>query len=278
MSRNGKKLEFAADKTERRKISDLKPHPKNPKTHPPAQVASVAKMIREFGFTRPLLIDEHDTILAGHGATLAAEEVGLQELPVVVLRGLTDTQKLALLFSDNRSFELGGWDDALRLSGLSELKTLDYSLELVGYDPADLVMFVAQANVVEAERQQNIGSLSDRFGIAPFSVLNAREGWWQDRKRGWLALGIQSELGRGDSASTSARVGPDEPATYRPIGGKKQNASPGGSPRPAADYSNKARGDGAGKPIRRKANAIPGVAPMPLDRAKDARARTKAGG
>lgn len=66
--------------------------------------------------------------------------------------------------------------------------------------------------------------LSETFTVPPFTVLNAREGWWQRRKRAWIALGIQSELGRGD-------------------------ASPGGSARPACDYSSRERGTGAGNPI-----------------------------
>lgn len=113
-------------------------------------------------------------------------------------------------------------------------------------------------------------SLADRFLLPPFSVLDARQGYWQNRKRMWLALGIQSELGRGDTPSTSARVGPDEEATYRPIGGKKSsgngllgeseqarshykqpNATPGGSPLPAATLKNgkTQRGDGRGRPL-----------------------------
>lgn len=71
-------------------------------------------------------------------------------------------------------------------------------------------------------------SLAERFLLPPFSVLDARQGYWQKRKKMWLALGIQSELGRGDTESTSARVGPDDEATYRTIGGRKANAAPGG--------------------------------------------------
>ncbi len=69
----------------------------------------------------------------------------------------------------------------------------------------------------------NQGEIKKRFIMPPFSVLSARDGLWQDRKRAWIALGIQSELGRGE------------------------NSSPSGSPRPACDYSKKERGDGAGK-------------------------------
>lgn len=108
------------------------------------------------------------------------------------------------------------------------------------------------------------GVLKKRFLIPPFSVLNAREGVWQERKRAWIALGIKSELGRG---SESATGGSPEPlarlnAGQQSIMNKSQEQidtatreresrklAPGGSPRPACDYSNRQRGDGSGKPI-----------------------------
>jgi hypothetical protein len=92
-------------------------------------------------------------------------------------------------------------------------------------------------------------SLADRFGIPPFSVLDARQGAWQARKRAWIGLGIQSELGRG--GGTGTWIASEETGT--PADGQQayrnKEASPGGSPRPACDYSNRERGDGAGKPI-----------------------------
>ena len=109
-------------------------------------------------------------------------------------------------------------------------------------------------------------SLAERFLLPPFSVLDARQGYWQKRKRMWLALGIQSELGRGETPSTSARVGPEDEATYRPIGGRRgadngllgeseqarsHYATPGGSPLEAATVKDGKiqRGDGRGRPL-----------------------------
>jgi hypothetical protein len=132
-------LAFPADKTERRKVTDLKPYPQNPKVHSEEQIRALVAMIGEFGFTKPLLIDEFDTILAGHGATLAACELGFAELPVVVLRGLTDAQKRAIVISDNRSSELSEWDDDLLALELGELKKLDYNLDLTGFSISDFV-------------------------------------------------------------------------------------------------------------------------------------------
>lgn len=73
-------------------------------------------------------------------------------------------------------------------------------LDLIGFDAADLERLLA-GDPADPEPEQSPLKvrLADRFGVPPFSVLSARDGWWQDRKRAWLALGIQSELGRGDS-------------------------------------------------------------------------------
>lgn len=103
-------------------------------------------MIREFGFTQPLLIDEDDMILAGHGRVMAANILKLPELPVIVLRGLSEAQKRAIVIADNRAAELGGWDNELLTLELGELKHLDYNLELTGFDESDYVGFVANAN------------------------------------------------------------------------------------------------------------------------------------
>ena len=139
---------FAADKPERRKIDDLKPYPRNPKTHSPEQVDAIAAMIREFGFTRPILVDEGDTILAGHGATMAARKLAYAELPVIVLRGLTDAQKRAIVIADNQASALGGWDKDLLKLELGELKRLDFNLALTGFNEADLVSYMVSTQPV----------------------------------------------------------------------------------------------------------------------------------
>lgn len=115
-----------------------------------------------------------------------------------------------------------------------------------------------------------MGKLSEKFGLPPFSVFDARQGVWQDRKRWWISLGIQSELGRGEnsesicdhdwceapdkvvrSTNNNGLLGISEQARSHYKGGNPQkNCAPGGSLRPAANYSNRERGDGTGKPIK----------------------------
>ena len=100
----------------------------------------------------------------------------------------------------------------------------------------------------EVIKQQVDGRLRERFIMPPFSVLNAREGAWQERKAMWLSLGIKSELGRGEGILMSAeQVTSPGLNFYR----DKEKASPGGSARPACDYSKRERGDGHGRPLAR---------------------------
>lgn len=97
--------------------------------------------------------------------------------------------------------------------------------------------------------------LSERFLIPPFSVVSAREGYWQTRKRAWLSIGIQSELGRGEALIGGSSLYSGDDPKYGNRGPTIQKVSPGGSPRPAMDYSQKQRGDGSGRPM--ESNSLP---------------------
>ena len=103
----------------------------------------------------------------------------------------------------------------------------------------------------ESLAPQKSGELANKFMIPPFTVLSAREGWWQDRKRAWLSLGIQSELGRGDDNATgSAGLTFGDKVSDAGLNHycekEKHNAAPGGSNMPAMNYKKGQRGTGAG--------------------------------
>lgn len=178
-------------------IDDLIPYARNAKKHPPEQVAQIAASMREFGFTIPVLVAEDGTIVAGHGRVLAAKEIGLAEVPVVVARGWTDEQRRAYTLADNRLAESAEWDEDLLRIELGDLREEGFAVDLIGFDAAELDKLLGDGD--DAGGRQKVGNLADRFGVAPFTVLRAAEGWWQERKRAWLALGIQSEVGRGEN-------------------------------------------------------------------------------
>ena len=149
----------------------------------------------------------------------------------------SEEQRRRFVIVDNAPDGMSGeWDWDMLANGWDEEILNDLGMELPDIENIDL-----------DESQDSLEpplKLSDRFGLPPFSVLNSREGWWQNRKRAWLALGIKSELGRGEQLIPN---GGGMISKNRYSGGR---ACPGGSARPACNYSKKkARGDGRGRAI-----------------------------
>ena len=191
-----------------RPIESLIPYARNSRTHSDAQVAQIAASIREFGWTNPVLIDAEGGIIAGHGRIMAGRKLGIKEAPCIVLDGLTEAQRRAYVIADNKLALNAGWDVELLKIELKDLDAEKFDLTLTGFEIGELTtLFDEQPEEMEIKEEQPKGSLADRFGVPPFSVLNAREGWWQDRKRAWLAIGIQSELGRGENGFHAAPGG-----------------------------------------------------------------------
>jgi len=251
-------LKFPAHKTV--KIADLVPYARNSRTHSDAQVAQIAASIREFGFTNPVLVDGANGVIAGHGRILAARKLGMETVPVIELAHLSEAQKRAYVIADNKLALNAGWDDEMLRLEISDLTDVGFDVSLLGFSDEELALMDPEES--EAGQEAGAGKLSDRFMLPPFSVLNAREGWWQDRKRAWLALGIKSELGRAGGPGTTPPHPPtvtrnkDGTLNYSGTQGqserfdrKRQAAAPGGSARPACDYSKKQRGNGAGRPL-----------------------------
>ena len=108
-----KKASWPADKVERRKVKDLVPYAKNARTHSEEQIEQIARAIEQWGWMVPCLVDEKGGLIAGHGRVLAAKQLGLDEVPVVVAGGWSAAQKRAYVLADNKLTENGGWDDDL---------------------------------------------------------------------------------------------------------------------------------------------------------------------
>jgi ParB-like chromosome segregation protein Spo0J len=119
-------------------LADLAPYPKNARTHSPEQVQQIAASIREFGFVNPVLIDEHNTLIAGHGRVLAAQSLGMDQAPAITLEGLTAAQKRALRIADNKLALNAGWSDELLRAELIDLKIEGFDLGLTGFSGLEL--------------------------------------------------------------------------------------------------------------------------------------------
>ena len=124
-------------------VGRLVPYAKNARTHSPEQVAQIAASIVEFGFNAPILVDSNAGIIAGHGRLLAARKLGLDEVPVVVLDHLTETQRRAYIIADNKLALNAGWDEAVLAAELGELERDGLDLAVVGFSDDELQALLA---------------------------------------------------------------------------------------------------------------------------------------
>ena len=109
----------------------LKPNPRNARTHSRKQVGQIANSITTFGFVVPILVDENDVIIAGHGRHAAAKLLGLKEVPTIKVTGLSEAKRRALALADNRIAESAGWDREILAAELPELAEI---LVVEGFD------------------------------------------------------------------------------------------------------------------------------------------------
>jgi DNA modification methylase len=129
---------WPADKTERWPLARLAPYERNARTHSDEQVAQIAASIQEFGFTNPVLADETGTIIAGHGRVLAAQKLGLDDVPVMVARGWSEAQIRAYLLADNKLALNAGWDTETLALELGDLQAMGFDLALTGFSDAEI--------------------------------------------------------------------------------------------------------------------------------------------
>lgn len=179
-------------------IETVKPNPNNPRTITPENKALLVKSIKDFPQMlelRPLVVDKKGVILGGNMRYDAAIGAGLKKIPIIRAESLTPAQAKEFVVKDNVG--LGEWEWEALLEQYSTDDLQEWGLDVPGVDDA--------ADSGTGEKQGN-ASLSDEFGVPPFTVLNAREGWWQERKRAWLELGIKSEVGRDASVGGSKMV------------------------------------------------------------------------
>lgn len=147
---------WPADKVERRKITSIIPYARNSRTHSDEQVAQIAASIKEWGFTNPILVDVDGEIIAGHGRLLAAQKLGLDEVPCITAVGWSDAQKKAYVIADNKLALNAGWDmEYLRLE-LDDLAGMDFNLDLTGFSADEI------ANLsFDDDAEAGLPSLSD---------------------------------------------------------------------------------------------------------------------
>jgi ParB-like chromosome segregation protein Spo0J len=167
-----------------RSVAALKPDPRNARTHPKRQIEQLVRSIKEFGFTNPILIDDADTLIAGHGRLRAAKEVGLSDVPTITLEGLSEAQKKALRLADNKIALNAGWDLEILKLELDEIGTLDveFDLALTGFSSGEVDVVLRAANDPDDEViQRGCGHAAARYYrsrpklVRPMPIRNSDE-------------------------------------------------------------------------------------------------------
>src|SRR5712692_3567948 len=130
-------------------IDRLIPYARNARTHSDTQIAQIAASIREFGFNSPILVDSNAGIIAGHARLLAARKLQLEEVPVVVLDHLSETQKRAYILVDNRLAANASWDDELLRLELAALREEQLNIDLLGFDDEELMRLLGNVEDIK---------------------------------------------------------------------------------------------------------------------------------
>ena len=119
-------------------VKELVPYARNSRTHSDEQISQIMSSIKEFGFTNPILTDGENGIIAGHGRVMAAQRLGMEEVPTIELSHLTEAQKKAYIIADNKLALNSGWDEEMLAIEMQELHDIGYDLDLIGFTPEEL--------------------------------------------------------------------------------------------------------------------------------------------
>lgn len=174
--------------TEKRKVSDLTPYERNPRRLTDKQAEKLKESLEKFDLVEIPAVDLDGKIIAGHMRVNILRSLGRDQDEIDVRipnRKLTKEEFKEYNIRSNANTGEWDWDILANEFEIEDLKEW-------GIEPLDY--FLREQDGLIKNKH---GNLADSFGIPPFSVLNAREGWWQARKAAWIALGIKSELGRG---------------------------------------------------------------------------------
>lgn len=234
---------------------DLLPNGRNFRLHPDRQKSAVLKSLEEFGFVSPVIANKRGCepgkyrLTDGH---LRRDLKAGEKIPVVVVDWPEEKERRFLLSFD-RTTALAE-EDEVQLAKLMASLAEEERVAIPAFEDEEIGRLLAamdgDASPGGADPEL-AATLADRFLVPPFSVLDARQGYWQDRKRAWLSLGMESELGRGGEPGLNPQAEDQATDSKNTRERERERVSPGGSPRPAMKLKDghAVRGDGRGRAI-----------------------------
>lgn len=184
-------IDWPADKVERRKVADLVPYARNSRTHSDEQVAQIAASIREWGWTMPVLVDETGGIIAGHGRIMAAQRLGIEDVPTMTATGWSEAKRRAYVIADNKLAINSAWDMDLLKIEMQEIDGLGFNLELTGFDVAEMTALFDEPNFEPGtEGDQSEVDVPENQMLLTFETEEELQEWFNEAQE----KGIECKL------------------------------------------------------------------------------------
>ena len=143
-------------KVSQMKVEDIIAYDNNPRLHDSKHISLIKNSIKEFRFTNPVLVDENNVLLAGHGRLLASKEIGLDTIPAIKITYLDEQQKKAYRLADNQLTIKGKWDENLLGMELKDLSELSFDLSITGFEPTEIDLMIDGINAVDDSIEDNV--------------------------------------------------------------------------------------------------------------------------
>ncbi|WP_066018760.1 ParB/Srx family N-terminal domain-containing protein [Endozoicomonas atrinae] len=155
-----------------RKVADLIPYINNSRIHSDDQVLQICSSIKEFGFTNPVLIDEENGVIAGHGRLMAAKKLGMDKVPCIILAGLSEAQKKAYVITDNQLSLTSSWNMETLALEVEALQAEDFDLNILGFSDEEMNNLVISFDADEVPPPELASGEKDTLRQCTFTLTD----------------------------------------------------------------------------------------------------------
>ena len=159
-------------KMQDRNVADLIPYVNNSRVHSDEQVLQICSSIREFGFTNPVLIDEENGVIAGHGRLMAAKKLDMEKVPCIILAGLSEAQKKAYVIADNQHALTSTWNMEVLALEVEALQAEDFDLNILGFSDEELNNLVISFDADEVPPPELASGEKDTLRQCTFTLTD----------------------------------------------------------------------------------------------------------